>query len=59
MRKNRQSGQQCHLARLGPMSVKVVRKTLMKLTPGLNFIKIQHTAFKHLDSKKRKKDMTT
>jgi len=32
--KKRQSSQQCHLALLGPMSVKAARKTLVKLTPG-------------------------
>jgi hypothetical protein len=30
---------------LGSMSVKAVSKTLMKLTPGLNFIKVLRTAF--------------
>ncbi len=30
----RQSSQQCRLALLGPTSVKAVRKTLVKLTPG-------------------------
>jgi hypothetical protein len=34
MRKKRQSSQQCHLALLGPTSVKAVSKTLVKLTPG-------------------------
>jgi len=33
MRKKRQSSQQCCLALFGSTSVKVVRKTLMKLTP--------------------------
>jgi hypothetical protein len=30
----RQSSQQCHLAILGPTSIKDVCKTLVKLTPG-------------------------
>jgi hypothetical protein len=34
MRKKRQSSQQCHLAVLGPTSVKAARKMLVKLTPG-------------------------
>ncbi len=34
MPKKRQSSQQCHLALLGPASVKPARKTLVKLTPG-------------------------
>jgi len=33
MRKKRQSSQQCHLALLGPTSVKAASKTLMKFTP--------------------------
>jgi len=32
MHKKRQSSQQCHLALLGPTSVKAARKTLVKLT---------------------------
>ncbi len=36
--KKRQSSQLCHLALLGPTSVKAVHRTLMKLTPGINFI---------------------
>jgi len=35
MCKKRQSSQQCHLALLGPTSVKAARKLLAKLTPGL------------------------
>ncbi len=31
----RQSSQQCHLALLGPTSVKAASKTLVKLTPGV------------------------
>jgi len=34
MCKKRQSSQQCHLAFLGPTSVKAARKTLVKWTPG-------------------------
>jgi len=34
MRKKRQSSQQCHLAFLGPRSVKAACKTLVKSTPG-------------------------
>jgi len=30
----RQSSQQCHLALLGPTSIKAARKTLVKLSPG-------------------------
>jgi len=45
MRKKRQSSWQCCLALLGPMSVKAARKTLVKLTPGVNFINIIHTNF--------------
>jgi len=33
MRKKRQSSQQCHLALLGPTSVKAAQKTLVKSTP--------------------------
>jgi len=40
MRKNRQSSWQCCLTLLGPTSVKAVHKTLMKLSPGVNFINI-------------------
>ena len=36
MCKKRQSSQQCRLAVLWPTSVKAVRRTLMKLTPGVN-----------------------
>jgi len=36
MRKKRKSCQQCHLALLGPTSVKDARKTLVKLTLGWN-----------------------
>ncbi len=35
MRKKRQSSQQCHLALLGPMSVKAASRTLVKLTPDV------------------------
>ena len=35
MRKKRQSSQQCHLALLGPTSVKATRKTLVILTQGV------------------------
>jgi len=36
VRKKRQSSWQCRLALLGPTSIKAARKTLVKLTPGLN-----------------------
>ncbi len=36
----RRLSQQCHLALLGPMSVKAACKTLVKLTPGVNFTNI-------------------
>jgi hypothetical protein len=35
MRKKRHLCQQCHLALLGPTSVKAARKTLVELTPDL------------------------
>jgi len=35
MRKKIQSSQLCHLALLGPMSVKAARKMLVKLTPEI------------------------
>ncbi len=31
------------------MGAKAARRTLMKLTPGLNFINVLHTAFTHVD----------
>ncbi len=34
-----------HFTLLGSAGVKAVRRTLMKLTPGLNFINILRTAF--------------
>ncbi len=39
MRKKRHSSQHCHITLLGSGSVKVERRTLMKLTPGGNFTK--------------------
>jgi len=56
MRKKRQSSRQCHLALLGPTSVKGARKTLVKLTPGVNFTNILRKAFMRKDPKSAKKD---
>jgi len=50
----RQSSQQCRLALLGPTSVKAVRRTMMKLTPGVNFINILR-AFAPVDPKSVKR----
>ncbi len=41
--KKRQSSQQCHLALLGPTSVKAVGKTLVKLTPDDKSACVQNT----------------
>jgi hypothetical protein len=38
MRKKRQSSQLCHLALLGPTSVKAAHKMLVKLTPGITAV---------------------
>jgi len=40
---------------LGPASIKVACRTLMKLTSGLNFINVLHTAFTNGDPKNIKK----
>ncbi len=45
-----QSSQQCHLTLLGPMSVKAVCRTLMKLRSRLDFINVLCTAFALVDS---------
>jgi len=46
----KKDSQQCHLALLGPTSVKAARKTLMKLTPGGNptnlFLPIKGAVFR-------------
>jgi len=55
MRKKRQSSQQCHLVLLWPTSVKPALKTLVKLTPAVNFINVLRTAFTHVDPKCAKK----
>jgi len=55
MRKKRQSSQQCHLALLGPTSVKAAHKKLVKLTPGgVNLTRILHTAFACPDARSSK-----
>ncbi len=59
MRKKRQSSQQCHLALLGPMSLKAASKTLVKLTPGVNFTNVLGAAFTRARSQKSKKTMMT
>ncbi len=40
-----------HFAVLGPVRSKAARRTLMKLTTGLNFISILSTAFTGVDPK--------
>jgi len=55
MRKKRQSSQQCRLALLGPMGVKAVCRTLMKLTPVVSFTNVPLTAFALTDPKSAKK----
>ena len=40
---------------LGPALVKAALRTLMKLTPGLNFINVLRTAFSHVEPKSVKK----
>jgi len=51
----RQSSQQCHLGLLGPTSVKAARKTLVKLTPGVNFINVLRASVMLTDPKSVKK----
>ncbi len=50
-----QSSCQSFFALLGSMSVKAVRKTLVKLTPGINFIKILQAVIMCSDQKSAKK----
>jgi len=45
MRKKRQSSQQCHLALLGPMSVKAAHKMFIKLTPDPLKIFLAHISY--------------
>ncbi len=45
----RQSSYQCLFLLLGSASAKAARKTLMRLTPVLNFINVQCTAFAPAD----------
>jgi len=52
MRKKRQSSWQCRLALLGHTSVKAAHKTLVKLTPGVNFTNILPTQIPN-EQKKR------
>jgi len=47
MRKTRQSSQPCHLALLGPTSVKAAHKPLMKSTPVANFINVKRSNFSY------------
>jgi hypothetical protein len=55
MCKKRESSLQCRLALLGPTSAKSVLNTLVKLTPGLNFINVLCTAFTLIDPKSVKR----
>jgi len=52
---HKKESQQCHLALLGPTSVKAAHKMLVKMTPGLNFINILLTAFTPADPRSVKK----
>ncbi len=53
--RKRQSSQHCHFALLGSVSVKVVRRTLMKSNPGVNFIIILQAAFVRVYPKSAKR----
>ncbi len=50
-----QLSHQCLFTLLGSTSVKAVRRTLVKLTQGLNFINVLRAAFAHVDPKSVKR----
>jgi len=54
-KKKRQSSQHCHFTLLGSAGVKVVHRTLMKSTPGVNFINVLRAAFTSAEPKSLKK----